>query len=752
MQVVSDSMSALARTTKTDCDTRAANEDCINGGSRTRTKFDYAYNATTGLLTTLTYPKSASPSTYRLTAGYAYANGILQQIYDSSTPSTIWWQANTTNARGQITQETTEDLSGHPQIVSSRVYDAVTGWLGSTQTGLSGGSALQNEAYVHDYVGNVTQRQNNNAGLTENFYYDKLYRLYYSTLGGATNLQMCYDNTGGACTENLPGMGNITSRSDIAGGAAWTYDPARKHAVTQAGSGSYTYAYDANGNANSRNGTTFGWTSYNYPSSVGTSTETATFDYGPTRARWRMVYSGPSGIETTYYTTPLFEQVVTSSGTDYRHYIYAGGRPVMVISRTTAGAINVHSLLVDHKGSIATIMTDATGAADVAESFTAFGNRREASTWAGAPTSTELATMNGVTRQGYTFQTVLGSMGLNHMNGRVEDAVTGRFISPDPYVPSPSNTQSYNRYTYVNNNPLSDTDPSGFFNLGNLLNPFSNSNPLNPFGSFGRKLALSPFTTQYSLFRFGQRQGDSMLRDYSWLQPIAEVAACYYGGPYACAAADAYLTRLNGGTIDQALIAGAVTFASGQLSTGVDEYLNVPAWGGGYQVNAMADAALAHGAIQGVASSLTGGTFWRSFELGAGGSLLTSAYEYFALHAPGWGSGEARPDGGVCGESDSSCYNPTANGHVPEAYYDVNTFGNNIALGGSGDCFYQSGACSNFLDQVPGLQAVSQLHDNWMINLPGGFNFPSMPFAAALSYSALIGGSYYLAPYLNARH
>jgi RHS repeat-associated protein len=70
--------------------------------------------------------------------------------------------------------------------------------------------------------------------------------------------------------------------------------------------------------------------------------------------------------------------------------------------------------------------------------------------------------MNGVTREGYTFQTALGSMGLNHMNGRVEDAVTGVFLSPDPYVPDPDNTQSFNRYSYVNNNPLTLIDPTGF--------------------------------------------------------------------------------------------------------------------------------------------------------------------------------------------------------------------------------------------------------------------------------------------------
>ena len=423
--------------------------------------FDYVYSTTNGLVQFIDYPVSY-PSTYRLQVGYFYSNGVLKELYDKQLTSTIWWVANATNPRGQVTVETTEDLSGDPQVTTHRTYDAVTGWVGSIQTGVGGGSALQNESYLFDLVGNVTQRQNNNAGLTENFYYDNLYRLDHSVLGTTTNLQMCYDNTGGSCTANVAGMGNITSRSDIAGGAAWTYDPVRKHAVTQAGSSSFTYSYDGNGNVSARNGSTIGWTSYNYPSSVATSTESASFDYGPDRQRWRMIYSGPSGPETTYYSTPQFERVDSSSGTDYRHYLYAGARPVVVISRTTAGAVNVRSLLADHQGSISSIVTNSSGTSLVSESFTAFGNRREASTWSGTPTSTERTTMDGVTREGYTFQTVLGSMGLNHMNGRVQDAVTGRFLSPDPQVSNPTSTQAYNLYGYVMNNPLSSTDPSGF--------------------------------------------------------------------------------------------------------------------------------------------------------------------------------------------------------------------------------------------------------------------------------------------------
>ena len=48
------------------------------------------------------------------------------------------------------------------------------------------------------------------------------------------------------------------------------------------------------------------------------------------------------------------------------------------------------------------------------------------------------------------------------MNGRVYEPTLGRFLSADLLVQSPFNTQSYNRYSYVFNNPLSFTDPSGF--------------------------------------------------------------------------------------------------------------------------------------------------------------------------------------------------------------------------------------------------------------------------------------------------
>ncbi len=48
------------------------------------------------------------------------------------------------------------------------------------------------------------------------------------------------------------------------------------------------------------------------------------------------------------------------------------------------------------------------------------------------------------------------------MNGRIYDPTIGRFLSADPLIQAPGNLQSFNRYTYVMNNPLGYTDPSGY--------------------------------------------------------------------------------------------------------------------------------------------------------------------------------------------------------------------------------------------------------------------------------------------------
>jgi RHS repeat-associated protein len=69
------------------------------------------------------------------------------------------------------------------------------------------------------------------------------------------------------------------------------------------------------------------------------------------------------------------------------------------------------------------------------------------------------------TRKGYTGHEMVDGAGIVHMQGRIYDPLLGRFLQADPIVQDPLNAQSYNRYTYVFNNPLSLTDPSGYRSL-----------------------------------------------------------------------------------------------------------------------------------------------------------------------------------------------------------------------------------------------------------------------------------------------
>lgn len=409
---------------------------------------DYAYT-NQGLLDTVTYPVSTAST--RLKVKYDYTYGVLQSATDWTTGSagTAYWVANARNVRGQTTQETLGN-----GVVTNRAFDGVTGWLNTIQSGVSGGTGLQNQSYLYDLVGNVTQRQENTLGLTENFYYDNLYRLSYSQRNGATNLSLSYDAMGNIASK--AGVGSYDYTSAQAGCSYYAH--AQRHAVRNAGGAAY--CYDANGNMTKRNGQTIAWSSFNYPTALATASESAAFYYGPDRQYYKQVYSGPGVSETTHYVGEVLEKVDNGSATDWRHYIHADGQVVAIVSRRTSGNA-VYYPLEDHEGS-GSVLASSSGANLARQSYEAFGLPRDGSDWDGAVPAGDQVAINAVSRRGYTGHSMLGSMGLIHMNGRVQDALLGRFLSADPNVPDPGNTQSYGRYSYVLNNPLRFVDPTGF--------------------------------------------------------------------------------------------------------------------------------------------------------------------------------------------------------------------------------------------------------------------------------------------------
>jgi len=56
---------------------------------------------------------------------------------------------------------------------------------------------------------------------------------------------------------------------------------------------------------------------------------------------------------------------------------------------------------------------------------------------------------------------------LDHTRFRKYDSTLGRWLTPDPKVGSATNPQSWNRYTYVLNRPLTLTDPQGLDSMNN---------------------------------------------------------------------------------------------------------------------------------------------------------------------------------------------------------------------------------------------------------------------------------------------
>jgi len=101
----------------------------------------------------------------------------------------------------------------------------------------------------------------------------------------------------------------------------------------------------------------------------------------------------------------------------------------------------------DHLGSPETISDDQ-GAA-FHQHFDPFGKPI-------APASPEL------TRVGFTGHDHDNDLGLIDMKGRVYDPLAGRFMTADPVTQAPFWSQGLNRYSYVFNNPINNTDPSGF--------------------------------------------------------------------------------------------------------------------------------------------------------------------------------------------------------------------------------------------------------------------------------------------------
>jgi RHS repeat-associated protein len=110
------------------------------------------------------------------------------------------------------------------------------------------------------------------------------------------------------------------------------------------------------------------------------------------------------------------------------------------------GLFSVYS---DHLGSSSVLVTSSNGVVSGSTArYYPFGAYRT------TPSQT-------ITDRQFTGHQHNDDLGLIYMNARFYVPGIGRFASADTIVPDPVNPQQFNRYTYVLNNPVRFTDPTG---------------------------------------------------------------------------------------------------------------------------------------------------------------------------------------------------------------------------------------------------------------------------------------------------
>lgn len=245
--------------------------------------------------------------------------------------------------------------------------------------------------------------------------------------------------------------GNVTSKSNV---GTFSYDNVQKpYAVTGA---------SAVGSSISANTQDITFYSFRRPRHIAEGLFTVDFAYDGNLDRVKEeVKQNDTILETRYSLGGCYDYIVGTSVNQTEEDLYlAGGYydAPMLMQRYGDGSSYISHLVRDYQGSIVSIV-DSTGFWHNDYSYDAWGRPRNPQTHT-VYNPSALNTYSSAYR-GYCGHEHLPQFGLINMNARLYDPDLSRFLSPDPYVQMPDNTQSFNRYSYCLNNPMKYTDPSG---------------------------------------------------------------------------------------------------------------------------------------------------------------------------------------------------------------------------------------------------------------------------------------------------
>ncbi len=197
--------------------------------------------------------------------------------------------------------------------------------------------------------------------------------------------------------------------------------------------------------------------------------ENIDFEYNAFDNRSTMYYGGLEPLKADrpyrkYYSadgTMEIKRNVTNNTVEFVTYIGGDAYTAPVVLKSDGATKEFLYLHRDYQGTIVGI-SNSTGALVEKRWFDVWGSLIRYANSSGVTTIPTVSTGLLLDR-GYTGHEHLLGVNIINMNGRIYDDKLHRFLQPDDNVQDPYNTQNFNRYGYVMNNPTKYTDPSGEF-------------------------------------------------------------------------------------------------------------------------------------------------------------------------------------------------------------------------------------------------------------------------------------------------
>ncbi|VAW34022.1 hypothetical protein MNBD_GAMMA01-1146 [hydrothermal vent metagenome] len=401
------------------------------------------------------------------------SQGYLSHVTDAADASKEYYRINKTDKWGNVTNDV---KAGNPALTAEYTFHPERGWLNSIN------SAHQDYAYEYDRLGNLDKRLDVGSSQSECFIYDRLNRLT-SSYRYSTLVQNCGETNGniGQQIIDYDAKGNIITKD----GQSYSYLTANENSIGVSPhqvqtKGSQNFIYDQRGNltksTNFLNGQgqlvnrNISYTGFNKISRIYTGANSSTpiavsqYHYDNSENRYSRADTNKQGETTvTHFIGNVEIEYNANRQMAFKRHLgnYA------VITETNQSTQETY-LFHDHLGSIDTI-TDRLGNLLQQMSFSAWGERRLPANWDIITTTNVRSYLSDYTTKGFTGHEMLDVFGLINMGGRIYDAELGKMLQADPVVQDPNTSQSYNRYTYVHNNPLSFTDPTGYFSLRQII-------------------------------------------------------------------------------------------------------------------------------------------------------------------------------------------------------------------------------------------------------------------------------------------